>query len=90
MDRVPATDLSGYVGQAMTSVGQAADAAGTAASQAVDAVGQAVNRGDDTDDLTPDELEFDDQGALSGSIPEGETADVAASVRESLPDEAGR
>jgi uncharacterized membrane protein len=90
VDRVPATDLSGYVGQAVTSVGQAADAASTAASQAVDAVGQAVNRGDDIDDLTPDELEFDDQGALSGSIPEGETADVAASVRESLPDEAGR
>ena len=53
-------------------------------------MGQAVNRGEDTDDLTPDELEFDDQGALSGSIPEGETADVAASVRESLPDETGR
>ncbi len=91
VDRVPATDLSGYVGQAMTSVGQAAGAAGASrATQAADAVGQAVNRGDDTDDLTPDELEFDDQGALSGSIPEGETADVAASVRESLPDETGR
>ena len=65
-------------------------AASAAATQAADAVGQAVNRGDDTDDLTPDELEFDDQGALSGAIPEGETADVAASVRESLPDETGR
>ena len=90
VEKVPATDLSGYVGQAMTSVGQAAEAAGAAASQAVDAVGEAVNRGGDTDDLRPDELEFDDQGALSGSIPEGETADVAASVRESLPDESGR
>jgi len=89
VDKVPATDLSGYVGQAMTSVGQAAGAAGAAATQAVDAVGEAVNRGSDTD-LQPDELEFDDQGALSGSIPEGETADVAASVRESLADETGR
>jgi uncharacterized membrane protein len=88
--RVPATDLSGYVGQAVTSVGQAAGMAGAAATQAADAVTQAVNRGDDTDALVPDELEFDDQGALSGSIPEGETADVAASVRESLPDETGR
>ena len=90
MDKVPDTDLSGYVGQAMTSVGQAAGAASAAATQAADAVGQAVNRGDDTVDLNPDELEFDDQGALSGAIPEGETADVAASVRESLPDETGR
>jgi len=90
VERVPATDLSGYVGQAMTSVGQAAGAAGAAATQAADAVGQAVNHGDGADDLTPDELAFDDQGALSGSIPEGETADVAASVRESLPDETGR
>ena len=89
VDKAPATDLSGYVGQAMTSVGQAAGAAGAAATQAVDAVGGAVNRGSDTD-LQPDELEFDDQGALSGSIPEGETADVAASVRESLADETGR
>jgi hypothetical protein len=90
VEKVPATDLSGYVGQAMTSVGQAAGAAGTAATQAVDAVGGAVNRGGETGDLQPDELEFDDQGALSGSIPEGETADVAASVRDSLPDETGR
>ena len=91
--KVPATDFSDYVGQAATSVGQAAGAAGAAASQAAsqaaDAVSQAVNRGDASDDRTPDELDFDDQGALSGSIPEGETADVAASVRESLPDEPG-
>jgi hypothetical protein len=41
-------------------------------------------------DASPNELEFEDQGALSGSIPEGETVDVAASVRESLGDEPGR
>ena len=89
VEKVPATDLSGYVWQAMTSVNQAAGAASQAATQAADAVTQAVQRGD-TMDLTPDELEFDEQGALSGSIPEGEPADVAASVRESLPDEQGR
>jgi hypothetical protein len=88
--KVPDTDLSSYVDQAMTSVGQATQAATQAASQAADAVTQAVGRGGSGMDTTPDELEFDDQGALSGSIPEGETADVAASVRESLGDEPGR
>ena len=79
VEKVPDTDLSGYVDQAMTSVGQATQA-----------VSQAVGRGGTGLDNPADELEFDDQGALSGSIPEGETADVAASVRESLGDEPGR
>ena len=90
--KVPDTDLSTYVDQAMTGVEQARQAAAQAASQAADAVTQAVGRGASETglDTSPDELEFDDQGALSGAIPEGEPVDVAASVRESLGDEPGR
>jgi hypothetical protein len=90
--KVPDTDLSGYVDQAVASVGNATQAATQAASQAADAVTQAVGRGghDMGIDASPNELEFEDQGALSGSIPEGETVDIAASVRESLGDEPGR
>jgi uncharacterized membrane protein len=90
--KVPDTDLSGFVDQAVASVGNATQAATQAASQAADAVTQAVGRGghDMGIDASPNELEFEDQGALSGSIPEGETVDVAASVRESLGDEPGR
>ncbi|HET7829730.1 MAG TPA: DUF2231 domain-containing protein [Candidatus Limnocylindrales bacterium] len=90
--KVPDTDLSTYVDQAMTGVEQARQAAAQAASQAADAVTQAVGRGGSETglDTAPDELEFDDQGALSGAIPEGEPVDVAASVRESLGDEPGR
>jgi hypothetical protein len=62
----------------------------TSVGQATQAVSQAVGRGGTGLDNPGDDLEFDDQGALSGSIPEGETADVAASVRESLGDEPGR
>jgi uncharacterized membrane protein len=90
IEKVPATDLSPLVDQAMTGVDQARVAATQAASQAADAVSQAVNRSESPDHRPPEELEFDEQGALGASIPEGKPADVAASVRESLGEEAGR
>jgi len=82
---VPATDLSAYVGQAITGVGQARGAA----TQAADAVSEAVNRSE-SGDPAAGELEFDERGALGGSIPAGQPADVAATVREPLGDEPGR
>jgi uncharacterized membrane protein len=35
----------------------------------------------------PDDGRFDDQGALSGAVPDGRSVDVSAAVRESLPGE---
>ncbi|HKF84450.1 MAG TPA: DUF2231 domain-containing protein [Candidatus Limnocylindrales bacterium] len=89
VEKVPATDLSAYVGQAITGVGQARGAATQAANQTADAVSQAVNRSE-SGDPAAGELEFDERGALGGSIPAGQPADVAATVREPLGDEPGR
>jgi uncharacterized membrane protein len=94
---VPATDLSGVAFQAGDLAGQAsrqAQGALETASREVtaraEAVRNQVGRGADggSVDGLADEPAFDDQGALSGSIPQQEPADVAASVRESLADDA--
>jgi uncharacterized membrane protein len=96
---VPDTDLSTYVRQA----GGAASGAGRRAQSVLETATREVGaraeqvrsqiggeQGSSGAEWQADEGDFDDQGALSGSIPEDTTVDVAAAVRESLPDEQAR
>jgi uncharacterized membrane protein len=94
---VPATDLTGYATQAggfAAGARQQAQGVLDTATREIGARADAVrsqvsgtaNGGLGADEAWPaDQPAFDDQGALTGSIPEGQSADVAASVRESLP-----
>jgi uncharacterized membrane protein len=97
--RVPDTDLSPLARRATdaaTQVGLGAQSAIGTAAHEVGARTESI-RGRfggepaaEGADWQADAADFDDQGAMSGSIAEGETVDVAATVRESLPDEAPR
>jgi uncharacterized membrane protein len=98
---VPDTDLGTYVRQAGGAASQAGRQAQTALETAsrevtarTEAVRSQIGGASQSDPVSgswqADEGSFGDQGALSGSIPEHETVDIAAAVRESLPDEQTR
>jgi uncharacterized membrane protein len=96
---VPDTDLAAYARQAggmATGAGRQAQTVFETATREVGARADQVRSqigGEQTPagaDWQADEGGFEDQGALSGSIPDDATVDVAAAVRDSLPDEQGR